>query len=227
MAAVAVLLALVFAEPEKSPRDALKPLNPLVGSWKGTGTPDGTREERANGFWTETISWGWQIKGDDARLVATFDKGKHFTRGELRYLPEKAVYQLTLTTPAKDEVTFTGALTAGKGAEQTFAGERTNPVTKEVERFVLKVLHPNRYLYSFETRPATASGFARKYQVGATKEGEPFAQVPKGNECVVSGGQGKIPVSYNGKTYYVCCSGCRDAFKEDPEKYIKEFEKKK
>jgi len=28
-------------------------------------------------------------------------------------------------------------------------------------------------------------------------------------------------------TYYVCCSGCRDAFNENPEKYIKEFNAKK
>jgi YHS domain-containing protein len=34
-------------------------------------------------------------------------------------------------------------------------------------------------------------------------------------------------VLYKGKTYYVCCSGCRDAFKDDPEKYIKEFEERK
>ena len=51
--------------------------------------------------------------------------------------------------------------------------------------------------------------------------------MPKGIECIVSGGKGTIPVSYNGKTYYVCCSGCRDAFKDDPEKFIKEAEKKK
>lgn len=223
----AVLLAFVFAEPVKSPKEALRPLNPLVGSWKGTGTPDGTREERQNGFWTETISWAWRFSGDDARMVATFDKGKHFTRGELRYLADKAVYQFTLTTPAKDEVTFTGPLAAGKGAEQVLTLERTNPATKEVERFVLSLLHHNRYLYRFETKPAAAAGFTRKYQVGATKEGEPFAQVPKGIECVVSGGKGTIPVTHNGKTYYVCCTGCKDAFKDDPEKFIKEFEKKK
>ena len=34
-------------------------------------------------------------------------------------------------------------------------------------------------------------------------------------------------VSFQGKTYYVCCSGCRDAFNEEPEKYIAEFEAKK
>jgi YHS domain-containing protein len=43
---------------------------------------------------------------------------------------------------------------------------------------------------------------------------------------VVSGGKGTMPVSYKGKTYYVCCSGCRDEFKENPEKYIAEYEAK-
>ena len=71
------------------PRDAFQPLNPLIGSWKGTGYPDGTREERQKGFWTETIAWEWRFDKADARLTAAFDKGKHFTRWELRYLPEK------------------------------------------------------------------------------------------------------------------------------------------
>jgi YHS domain-containing protein len=34
-------------------------------------------------------------------------------------------------------------------------------------------------------------------------------------------------VSHKGETYWVCCSGCRDAFNENPEKYIKEFQEKK
>jgi hypothetical protein len=33
-------------------------------------------------------------------------------------------------------------------------------------------------------------------------------------------------VSYKGKTYYVCCGGCRDAFRAEPEKFIKEYEEK-
>ena len=30
---------------------------------------------------------------------------------------------------------------------------------------------------------------------------------------------------YKGKTYYVCCSGCRDAFNENPEKFLKALKK--
>ena len=31
-----------------------------------------------------------------------------------------------------------------------------------------------------------------------------------------------IAVSYKGKTYYVCCSGCRDLFNENPEAILAE-----
>ena len=38
--------------------------------------------------------------------------------------------------------------------------------------------------------------------------------------------RGTTAVMYKGKTYYVCCTGCRDEFRDNPEKYIKEFEAK-
>ena len=38
----------------------------------------------------------------------------------------------------------------------------------------------------------------------------------------MSGGLGTIKVMYKGKVYWVCCTGCRDEFKADPEKYLKE-----
>ncbi|MGL4465489.1 MAG: YHS domain-containing protein, partial [Planctomycetia bacterium] len=30
-----------------------------------------------------------------------------------------------------------------------------------------------------------------------------------------------------GKTYHVCCTGCRDAFNDDPEKFISEANAKR
>jgi YHS domain-containing protein len=44
---------------------------------------------------------------------------------------------------------------------------------------------------------------------------------------VITGGLGTIAVSYNGKTYYVCCTGCRDEFNQNPAKAIKEYEERK
>jgi hypothetical protein len=220
---LAVIVCLAADQPApKSAKDALRPFNHLIGSWRATGTPEGTREQKQRGFWTETMQWQWQFKGDDAWLKAVIDKGKYFTRGELHYLPDKDRFQLTLTTPAGEEQTFAGPL-----KDHQLVLERQDKKTKESQRLVLTLLHDNRFLYRFEVKPADRPLFSRVYQVGATKQGVPFAQDKTGPECIVSGGLGTIAVTYKGQTYYVCCGGCRDAFKDDPEKYIKEYEARK
>src|SRR5262249_7520975 len=69
-----------------------------------------------------------------------------------------------------------------------------------------------------------APQFKVAVETGQTKEGEAFAagssaaDLPK---CVVTGGAATLTVSYQGKTYPLCCSGCRDEVNENPEKYIK------
>ena len=168
------------------------------------------------------MTWEWGFKGQDAWLQVTFDKSKHFTKGELRYLPEKDAYQFTVSTPAKESLAFTGTQ---KDSRLTL--ERDDPQTKETQRLVITFLHSNRFLYRYEVKPEGRTGFTKLYQVGATKEGVPFASGDGNPECIVTGGLGRIVVAYKGKDYYVCCSGCRDAFKDDPEKYIKEFAEKK
>jgi YHS domain-containing protein len=40
--------------------------------------------------------------------------------------------------------------------------------------------------------------------------------------CIVTEGRGTIAVSNKGKTYHVCCSGCRDLFNESPEAILAE-----
>src|SRR5262245_16261198 len=72
-----------------TPKEALQPFNVLVGSWKGSGMPEGAKEERVAGAWEETVSWEWKFKDQDAWLAVVFTKGKYFTKGELRYTPDK------------------------------------------------------------------------------------------------------------------------------------------
>jgi hypothetical protein len=211
------------AEPATiNPREALQPFNVLVGSWKGTGMPEGNREEKDKGWWTERITWTWQFHGDDAWLKATFETGKYYTKAELRALPANK-FRVTVETVGKETQSFEGEL-----QEKKLTLQRTDDKAKETQRLTIQLLHSNRYLYLYHVRPEGKSTFAKKYQVGATKEGEAFAVSGNGDkECPVSGGLGTIPVSYQGKTYYVCCTGCRDEFKANPEKYVKEFEEKR
>lgn len=206
---------------EKSPRTALMPLGTLVGTWKATGVPSGSREEQEKGFWTETISCQWQFKGEDAWLKVDFEKGKHFVSGDLHYLPDPGLFRLTLKTPAKEARVFTGLL-----KDKVLALTRHDPEAKEDQKLVVTLLHDNRFLYRYEVRPEGKGLFSKRFQVGATKEGIPFATGDGRPECVVSGGLGTIPVSYLGKTYYVCCGGCRDEFRDNPKKYIEEYEMK-
>ena len=61
-------------------------------------------------------------------------------------------------------------------------------------------------------------------EVGYTREGTRLAvEGGDGPECVVTGGRGSIQFSYKGQTYYVCCSGCKQAFDENPEKILSEY----
>ena len=206
-------------------KEALQPLNGLIASWKGTGYPDGTHEERAKGFWVEKIEWSWAFQGNDASLKMTIVDGKYFRSGELRYLAKPQEYELRLVGVDKSEQVYRGQLTAGKQKEQLLVLERETDT--EIHQLTFTLLHGNRYLYQLATKPKDAKNFTRVYQVGATKEGEPFAEANKGPDCIVSGGRGTISVSFQGKTYYVCCSGCKDEFNADPEKYIKLAAEKK
>jgi hypothetical protein len=208
---------------KRSPKEALQAFNDLIGAWRCTGYPQGTQEQKRKGFWTESLDWSWRFKGKDVWLEASFEKGKNFSKGDLRYLPEKDVFQLTVLTMAKESLTFEGELN-----DRVLTLKREDDNKKEVQRLVVSLLHANRFLYRYEVKPQGKTLFTRLYEVGATKEGVPFAGPADASpECVVSGGRGTQAVTYKGKTYYFCCSGCRDAFKDEPEKYIKEFEEKK
>src|SRR5262245_60700538 len=208
-------------EPAKvDPREALKPFQGLVAPWKGTGVPEGTREEKQNGFWTELVTWTWQFT-DGACLVAKFDGGRYFIRGELRPVTKER-FRFTVDTKGQESLTFEGDFKDGR-----LNLERVDDKTKETQRIVFRFLHANRIVYYYETKADRKTMFVRKYQVGLTNQNEPFANAASTDpECVVSGGKGTIPVSYKGKTFYVCCTGCRDEFKDKPEKYIAEFEAK-
>jgi hypothetical protein len=206
----------------RTPKEALRAFNDLIGSWRATNVPSGNRADDQKNFRQEKVAWEWRFKGADVWLAAAFDKSKHFTAAELRYLPDKDVYVLKATTPAKETLTFEGQL-----EDRRLTLERHDDAKKEDQRLVITLLHFNRHLYRYETRPADRPAFAVVWNMGGTKEGVAFATTDDGPECVVSGGLGTIPVTYQGKTYYVCCTGCRDAFKEEPEKYIKEYEARK
>jgi YHS domain-containing protein len=128
-----------------------------------------------------------------------------------------------MTTPAKIALDFEGKL-----KDNVLTVERQDEAKMETQRLVLSMFHGTRFIYRYEVKPQGRVSFAKLYSVGCTKEGVAFAGPGDTHpECVVSGGLGKIKVTYKGETYYVCCTGCQEAFKDEPEKYLKEYKERK
>ena len=91
-----------------------------------------------------------------------------------------------------------------------------------MRRVSITPLHDTRLLVLLEAEDPELHTFSRLGEVGYTREGVAFATGESYPLCVVTEGRGTIQVKYKGKTYWVCCTGCRDTFKDDPESVLAE-----
>lgn len=206
-------------------KKALQELQEYIGQWNVEGVQKaGARTES----WKEKIEWSWKFDKEDkdtAWIVLKIEKGKYFSGGEIKYSPSKKKYEMTLI-PADGKSppqTLEGDLLRGT---ITFIG--ADKATGDVTRIKINTAAEGiRYLALVEKQDKGKGPFSEMYKQNGTKEGESFAAGAKKPECIVTGGAATIAVSYMGKTYYVCCSGCRDEFNANPAKIIAEAAKKK
>ena len=216
------LVAPLWAAPKDvANKKALQELGDFVGGWKGSASvklAPGPRDKS----WEETVQWGWKFKGDDCWMILDFKGGKFLKNAELRYNSDKKKYLLTGMLPdGKTKAEFTG-----KFDDDKLTFERDVPETKGKQRLRINTAAEGiRLIYIVEGKTGTL--WKPEFALAATKEGESLTKKEKGPECVVSGGRGTTAVSFGGETFYICCSGCADAFKENPKKYVDEFKKKK
>jgi YHS domain-containing protein len=220
VAAAAVMVRAADDKGEVAPKryadqEALKAYAPLVGSWRGVGQVE---RGRTRGAWTESADWAWKFTSDSAGLEIKVKKGKHLKAGVLR--------------PGKAPGTFVFEATLADGTSRTFAGaavgDRNRLVLTAdgkapaggVRRVSINPLHDTRLLVLLEAEDPERHIFSRLGEVGYTREGVAFAAGESYPLCIVTEGRGTIQVSYKGKTYWVCCSGCRDLFNDDPESVL-------
>ncbi|MBX9627919.1 MAG: YHS domain-containing protein [Gemmataceae bacterium] len=220
--AVLAAVGLAAEPPKASPQDAAKTkkalgeLQEFVGVWNLEGTRKVGAKTEA---WKEKVSWGWKFQDGDSRLTVDFagGKGKHYARGDLTYLPAGKKYVLTLTGADKTEQVYEGGLKAG-----VLRLDRKDPATGDVHRVTANTAADGvRLILKWETQAGGKGVFAPAFQMAGSRDGESIAKTAKKPECVVTGGAATIAVSYGGQTYYVCCTGCRDAFTAAPEKFVK------
>jgi YHS domain-containing protein len=198
--------------------EALREFNGLIGNWRGIGQ---VKRGSPQGAWQEKADLVWELKPNSTGIRFTIAEGKEWKTALLTY--DEATKQFTLTATLPDDTTrkYQGKLDDKK---LTLEGSDDK---KDVHRLTLTVLNENRMLILFEKRPEQQSFFTRSGEVGYQRQGTKIAAVGgTGPICVVTGGAGTIAVTHKGKTYYVCCTGCRDAFLDDPEGTLATYEKK-
>jgi len=202
---------------EKS-KAALQELSEFIGQWNGNA-----EDPKKAPLGKETWSWGWKFAKDaEPALKLDIKDGKFFTKAEVKYDADKKNYAVTATDKDGKEQEFTGKLAKGK-----FVMERTDAKTKDLYRFTLNTAAEGIRFNGLYEKVAGGKGLGDTiYKVSGSKEGESFAGGGKKNLCIVTEGLGTMTVSYMGKTFYVCCSGCRDEFNDNPKKYVDAFEKK-
>lgn len=204
---------------EDDEKEGLQALQDYIGNWKGNAF------DKNKAAWTEKSSWSWRFKGKDTWMSFELEASKSYKGGEVRFLPDKSKYQVTLIDKAGKKAVFEGEL-----KKTGLTVERVNPDTSDTEQIRMNVISGgDRLVYSMWIKPDGRTQYTKNLDVGYTREGVTFGVEAGGKkaECVVTGGLGTSTVSFGGQTYYVCCTGCRDAFNENPAKVIAEYMKKK
>jgi len=209
-------------------RDKLTPLQFLVGSWKGVGQ---IKRGSNDGAWTEQQQWAWKFTADGASLAFQGESARYFPSGELRALDPPGQFALRVVanagpqdnTETMERIEYVGER-AEDGQLRLIADGAAEPLPHRIS--IRSVASGDRLVMLLE-RKAAGGRFQRLCEIGFTRVGSGFGQGSNGPECIVTGGFGSMTVTYKGQSYPVCCTGCRDAFNEDPEKILAEYREKK
>jgi hypothetical protein len=212
---------------------ALQPIQVILGKWRGT-----TRKEVGDFKGVDDPQWVWDLRTDrdHPALVMKSTEGLYFQSARLTWLKADNRFRLETTAADGHKRVFEGTYTepplefqeAGATVQRKFKLQLDEQGdTKERWQLVLNLQNNDRYL--LELAKARTNDFFRFDTVGHQRDGTSFAQSDTDygeRKCIISGGLGTIQVSYQGKSYWVCCTGCEAAFKEDPEGWLKEAAKK-
>ncbi len=204
-------------------KEALTPFQDLVGGWIGTGQP---KRNSTSGAWREKAQWRWKFAGEQVSLEYAVEEGKLLKSAHLLFDPKSKSFRLKTIEigAAKDQTVEREYVGEPNGNKLVF--DTPEKEGAEGRRITITRLNEKRTLVLFEQKGADQNFFNRIAEVGYTREGTRLAESDQtGPECVVTGGAGTIKVSFKGETYWVCCTGCRDAFNDDPEGVLADYRK--
>ncbi len=214
--------------------EAMEPLKVLTGAWRAT-------PQRAQaGDKLEEPSWAWDFQtepGQPALVMSTSDS-PYFRSIRLSYDIESREFTMAVDC-IDDQIrelrgTFEDLPTEFQGDDRRMhiaykltLSEFDPADERDQWQIAFNQQDNNRYLVELSRH--RSDGFARFDTINTQRQGTSFAQADDDygdRECIISGGLGTMQVSFEGKSYWVCCSGCQAAFNDDPEKWIARFEEK-
>ena len=200
-------------------RQALGNLHGLIGGWRGVGQP--VRNSN-RGAWSETAEWIWEVKPGSLALLCQVQGGKLLRSARLTFAPKTSQYTLTAVLVDQSKRTYTGKFEGNRLTLETAADSEGI-----IHQIAITQLGDKRVTALFQSHPTGTQQVKRVAEVGYTRQGTRLAVEGSGGpECIVTGGKGTMTYVYKGKTYYFCCTGCRDAFLADPEGILAEAAKR-
>jgi hypothetical protein len=220
------VVALAADDPADSSQipQALRRFEPLIGEWKGTTIPTANRLKG----WRENHVWAWRFKaGHPVGVSVTFNQNKVLTAARIDPGDQANSYVLSGDDAEGKPVRLEGVADAS-GRAITFES-MPNKKAGDASRLVLRILDTgNRYTLWFEQREPGATSWTRVYDTGLGRASEEIAAGDEDRKpkCIVTGGAASLSVTVEGRTFLVCCTGCRDEVMADPQKYIAKLEGK-
>src|SRR5262249_39674681 len=175
-------------------------------------------------------SWAWVFtQGKPTGLSLTITGGKVLATAKLTSDPAGKRYRLVGAgeRPGGEPIVFEGGWLDGAG--RTLVLDQVGPQGRSTQqRGTLRLsLWPNanfvRYTLRVDRREPGAVQFSPTIEIGLTREGETLAagsSTTASPKCIVTGGAATMTLTYQGRTFPICCTGCRDEFNDNPEKYI-------
>lgn len=216
-----LLVAVLTGDQPSGQQQQLARLQSLVGQWRGVGQP---QRGSTKGSWTESADWAWRFGEGGPAIVGRLSDGRYFRDVTITAAGQEGTFVLAAKPVSDgDELRYSGHL----DEQGLLVAEAQTPREGLPQRLSLRfAANGDRLLVLLEKR--TAAGiFTRLAEVGYTRQGSGFGKVTNQRECIVTGGLGTIEVFHAGKSYYVCCTGCRDYFNENPEKVLAEYAARK
>lgn len=205
--------------PLQANTSALQPFQVLVGTWRGVGQ---VRRGSQQGAWQEQAEVRWEF-GALVGMKWSITHGK-FWKSALLYPGDPgSPLRLRVVLPDDAVLNLRGRV---EGNRTVFESPPETQPTQH--RITWLILNDNRFTVLFERRMASQSFYQRVGEVSYQREGTRLeATAASAPECVVTGGRGTFTVSYKGQTYYVCCTGCREAFETDPQGILTAWEQRR